>query len=206
MPPLARTTLALAALSLLALQTARGATIKFAGVEIEGAKNVAFVCDGSRWMKNKIEDLQIELAAAVDTLAADQQVSIVFFADDKPYGPNDGRPLPATDENKKKLKDWLSHVELGDAPTPMPGITRAFEGKPDTVIFVTEGQFENFDEIESHVAKLNAAKAAKVYPVGFFRSEKEDDSATFARFMKKLAEDYGGKFHAVYVDELKRAR
>ena len=56
------------------------------------------------------------------------------------------------------------------------------------------------------MAKLNAGRAAKVYPLGFFRSEKEDDSASFARFMKKLAEDNGGTFKALYVDELKRAR
>src|SRR5215203_6192690 len=73
--------------------------VEFLGVKVEG-KNIAFVCDGSRWMKNKVDDLAEELGKAVEALAADQQVSITYFADDKAYGPNDAKPLAATAENK----------------------------------------------------------------------------------------------------------
>jgi hypothetical protein len=180
--------------------------IEFAGVKIPAGKTIAFVCDGSRWQKNKIEDLADDLLDAVESLMPEQQVSIIFFADDKAYGPNDGKPLPATDDNKRLIKDWLKRVELGDAPTPIAGLKRAFDVKPDTIVFITDGQFKNYDEVIERVATLNREHAAKVWPVGYFRTVKEDDSADFMRFMKKLAADNGGENHEVYVDELGRRR
>src|SRR4051812_16985842 len=106
--------------------------LKFGKVKLETGNNIAFVCDGSRWQKDKIDDLAGELNATVQSLAPDQRVAILFFADDKVFGPNDGRPLPATDENKQAIRSWLRRVKLGREPTPLVGMNQAFEAKPDT--------------------------------------------------------------------------
>lgn len=188
---------------LLAAAGASAEPARFLDVKVEG-KNVAFVCDGSRWMKNKIDDLAEELNKTIDALAPEQSVSVVFFADDKAYGPNDAKPLPATKENKQKLKDWLAHVELGDKCTPIAGLERAFESKPDAVFFVTEGQFDNRDEVASKVDALNTKHATPVHAIPFFKNDKEDASRSFYTFMKKLAEDNHGELKVVYVDELRR--
>src|SRR3954469_2186638 len=108
--------------------------IKLAKVKIEAGKNIAFVCDGSRWQKDKIDDLADELNVTIQSLAPDVQVAILFFADDKVFGPNQGRPLPATDENKNAIHSWLRRVKLGREPTPLAGINQAFQAKPDTVV------------------------------------------------------------------------
>jgi hypothetical protein len=179
--------------------------VKFGGMEIEG-KSIAFVCDGSRWTKNKLKELIDELAGTVESMTPDQQFAVIFFADDKTSGPNDGRPLPATEDNKRRLRDWLRGIQLGDKPTPIPGLTRAFEGKPDTVVFITDGEFDDYNGVAEHVATLNAKRGVRVHAVGFFATEDEDDSRSFVRFMKSLAERNGGRFKAVYADELKRVR
>jgi hypothetical protein len=191
---------------LLTPQRASAGQVSFAGLEID-AKSVVFVCDGSRWSKNKIEDLEDELTKSIDAMSSEQQVSVIFFADDRAYGPADGKLLPATDDNKRTLKDWLKHVDLGDRPTPIAGFARAFASKPEAIVLVTDGKFaDDYDDVAKDVAKRNAGRAVHVHAVGFFRTEKEDDSRRFVDFMKKLAEDNGGQFKEAYVDELRRKR
>jgi hypothetical protein len=177
--------------------------VRFADVDID-AKAIAFVCDGSRWTRAKVEGLAEALAVAVDAMRPDQHFAVIFFADEKASGFEDGKPVAATDENKRKLRDWLRDVELGDKSTPAVGLTRAFEAKPEAVVFISSGEFEDFDGVEAHVAKLNTDKAVRVHAIGFFRNEKEDDSRPFVTFMQKLAEQNGGQFKTVYADELKR--
>src|SRR5215203_470490 len=84
--------------------------VRFADVDID-AKAIAFVCDGSRWTKNKIDELTDEIARSIDSMQADQQFAVIFFADDKASGFEDGKPVAATDENKRKLRDWLKDVD-----------------------------------------------------------------------------------------------
>ena len=179
--------------------------VNFGGLEIEG-KSIAFVCDGSRWTKNKLDELRDELVKAIGAMTPDKQFAVIFFADDKATGPNDGKLLPATDDNKRILRDWLDAFQLGDKPTPIPGLDRAFESKPDALLFLSDGEFDDYDGIEAHLAKLNAEREVRVHAVGYFADEAEDDSRSFVRFMKSLAERNGGRFKAVYADELKRAR
>ena len=177
--------------------------VNFAKVKFEAGKNIAFVCDGSRWQKDKIDDLAGELNVTIQSLPPDVQVAILFFADDKVFGPNQGRPLPATDENKAAIRSWLRRVKLGREPTPLAGLDEAFKFKPETVVFISDGEFRTFAEVRDRVAELNKAKAAKLQTIGFFATADQDDSMSFVRFMKQLAEDNGGKYHAVYADELK---
>jgi hypothetical protein len=177
--------------------------LNFAKVKLAAGKHIAFVCDGSRWQKDKIDDLADELAVTVQALSADQQVAILFFADGKVFGPSDGRPVPATEENKNAIRSWLRRVKLGREPTPLAGINQAFEAKPDTVVFISDGQFRTFAEVRDRVAVLNRDKAVKLHTIGFFATADQDDSKSFAQFMKQLADDNGGKHAAVYADELK---
>ena len=179
--------------------------VTFGGLEIEG-KSVAFVCDGSRWTKNKLEELADELAHTVGQMTADQQFVVIFFADDKTTGFNGGKLMPATDQNKDALRDWLDDLEADGEPTPLPGLTVAFEAKPESVVFITDGVFDDYDEVEAHVAKLNPERKVRVYAVGFFATAAADDSRQFMRFMRALADRNNGRSKAVYADELKRTR
>jgi hypothetical protein len=179
--------------------------LKFMGLAIEG-KTIAFVCDGSKWTKNKIDDLADELTKTIEAMQPDQRLAVIFFADDKAFGPSDGKLLVATDQNKRKAANWLEDVELGDKSTPMAGLSRAFEAKPDAVVFVSSGEFGDYDTVQTHVNALNKDHRVRVYTIGFFRSEKEDDSRPFIRLMEQLAEQHRGKSATVYADELRRKR
>jgi hypothetical protein len=178
--------------------------VRFMGVDAGVASRVAFVCDGSRWTETKDEELFAELLRAVKPLGPGQEFSVIFFADNQASGPGGGRPMPATDENKAKLKAWLSEFRLGRDSTPAAGLKLTFEGKPDAVFFATDGNFEGYDEVARLVETLNPGRAAKVYAIGYFLDEAEDDSRRFVEFMQQLAEANGGQFKLAYADELRR--
>jgi hypothetical protein len=177
--------------------------VRFAKVKLPAGKSIVFVCDGSRWQKDKIDDLADELNATVQTLTPDDTVAVMFFADDKVTGPNDAKPARATDETKAAFRSWLRRVRLGREPTPIVGLNRAFEFKPDTIVFISDGQFRNFSEVIARVAELNKDKRVTVHTIGFFATAKQDDSRSFYLFMKQLAQDNGGRYNAVYADELR---
>lgn len=177
--------------------------VRFGSLKIE-ERSVAFVVDGSRWTKNKLPELIDELGYAAGQMSADDRFAVMFFADDKVSAFADGQLVPATDANKDKLKGWLKDVRLGDAPTPKPALTKAFELRPEAVVLITDGKFKPYDDVESHVASLNADGKVHVHAVGFFSTESEDDSRSFATFMRRLADRNGGRFAVVYADELRR--
>jgi hypothetical protein len=177
--------------------------VRFGSLKIE-ERSVAFVADGSRWTKNKQIELNEELVRAIAAMPADAQFAVMFFADEQVSAFGGGALVAATDENKGKLKDWLDGVRLGDQPTPKPALTRAFGLKPERVVFITDGKFKDYDDVEAHVASLNKDAKVRVHTAGFFSTEDEDDSRSFATFMKRLAERNGGRFAVVYADELKR--
>ena len=177
--------------------------VRFMGIEAQ-ANRVAFACDASRWTETKDEELYAELLRAVEPLTPDQHFAVIFFADDKAWGPAGGKPLPATPENKQKLRDWLDAVDLGRDSTPAPGLKLAFEGKPDAVFFTSDGEFAGYDDVARLVAALNPGRATAVHAVGFFLNEDEDDSRTFVEFLRKLADDNGGQFKVAYAQEMKR--
>ena len=177
--------------------------VRFGNLQID-EPSVAFVVDGSRWTKNKQIELNEELVRTVAGMPADRQFAVIFFADDKLTSFAGGKLVPATDDNKDKLRAWLEDVELGDDPRPIPALTRAFELKPAAVVFITDGHFDDYDGVESHAASLNKDAKVRVHTVGFFKSVAQDDSRKFVEFMRRLAERNGGRSVVVYADELKK--
>lgn len=177
--------------------------VSFMGIKAE-ATRVAFVCDGSRWTDTKDEELFAELLRAIEPLVPDQHFAVIFFADDKAWGPEGGKPLAGTPENKKALREWLESVDLGRQSTPAAGLKLAFEGTPDCVFFTSDGNFERYDEVRTLVASLNRGRSVRVHTAGYFLSEEEDDSRSFVEFLKKLADDNGGQSKVAYADEMKR--
>ena len=192
-------------LAVFAGPAAAAPVVSFAGHKFE-AQRVAFACDGSRWTKNKMIELLEELNHTVEQMAADQEFAIIFFAEDAVTAFAGGKLTPATRDNKRALANWLKDIEARGASTPIPGLTRAFEAKPDAVVFTSGGMFQNYDAVESHVDTLNPKRQTTLHAVGFFKTEAEDDSRDFVKFMRRLAERNGGASRVVYADELERKR
>lgn len=179
--------------------------VEFMGLKIE-AKSIAFVCDGSRWTEDKDDELLYELKHAIDRLEPDQHVSVVFFADEKAVTFNDAKLVPATETNKQKLLNWLQEIEFAGDSTPMAGLVAALKANPDAIVFVSSGEFTNFDRIEAEVDGRNKDRRVHLHTVGYFRTEKQDDSRSFVEFMKRLAERNAGESVVAYADELRRKR
>ena len=191
--------------SLLFAGSVHAKPIEFMGLKVD-AKSVAFVCDGSRWTQDKDDELVDELSAAIDALESDQQFAVLFFADGKTQTLNDGKTVEATDTNKRKLQSWLKDIRFTGDSTPVPGIVRAFESKTESIVFVTSGEFRNFDEIEAKVDASTKDRRVRIHTVGYFRNDKADDSKPFTEFMKRLAERTDGQAVLAYADELRRKR
>jgi hypothetical protein len=179
--------------------------VEFMGLKIE-AKSIVFVCDGSRWTEDKDDELIFELRHAIDAMDSDRHMSVVFFADEKVVAFNDSKPVPASDANKQKLRVWLQDIKFAGNSTPLPGLVAALQAKPEAVVFVSSGEFKDFDRIESEIDALNKDRRIHLHTVGYFRSEKDDDSRSFVEFMKRLAERNSGTSVVAYADELRRKR
>jgi len=80
------------------------------------ASSVCFLCDNSNsYRDGRFHAVLEEVARAVEALRPDQRFFVVFFSDTAypllhPDSP--GELLPATPDNKRKLRAWLSTVEM----------------------------------------------------------------------------------------------
>ncbi|MGC4002538.1 MAG: hypothetical protein QM811_05095 [Pirellulales bacterium] len=130
----------------------------FYGVRGQG-KRFCFVVDNSASMRGyKMQNALQELVAAIDKLKETEYFYVVFFSDGAypmfwPAMEQD--MLPATDENKAKVAEWLTHVGLGPATRGLKAIRIAFDLKPDTIYLLGDGDFGDFTIAEA-VRRKNA--------------------------------------------------
>ena len=157
------------------------------------ARTVAFVCDASGSMIGSFQSLKAEVGKAVAALRPDQAFCVMFFSNDRYQDFRDGRPVAATAENKRELRRWLVDISTTGTSNPVPALERAFEGGPDLIYVVTDGDFPNNDEVLARVAGLNRGKQTRVNTVAFFPGGEEAElSESFVAVLTRLAEDHGG--------------
>ena len=89
-----------------------------------------------------------ELLQSIEQLSPDQRFYVILFSecprpmfDAKSPFP---QAIPATPENKAKLRDWLATVELGGDNFPEEALRMAFAMRPNAVFFLSDGQLPDF--------------------------------------------------------------
>ena len=153
-------------------------------------------------MIDKLSSLKNELNKTVQGLKPVQTFAVIFFRDEKALAFEDGRQVAATTENKRKLYKWLEDIGTTGTSDPIPGLEMAFRAKPQLIYILTDGDFPNNDEVINRVNNLNKDKRSRVNTVAFVTSKSDQTSESFLKFLQKLANNNGGQFRHVALDEL----
>ncbi len=160
------------------------------------ARSIAFVCDASGSMFQKMPTLKGELAKAIDGLKPVQSFSIVFFANEKFVGFDNGTLVAATSDNKAKARQWLEQVSAVGSTNPIPGLEVAFKGKPNLLYLLTDGDFPNNDAVKTKIKQLNPTKQTRVNTIAFVGGG-EEGSKSFVQLLDEIANQNGGQFRKV---------
>jgi hypothetical protein len=116
----------------------------FFGSKTKGSRFV-FVVDNSNSMGGgRFETALSELMKTVDGMSAQQSFYVIFFSDTayRLFHPKPVmRMVPATYDNKKKLRSWLGTVEMCLKTKGEEAIQTAFDLQPDVIYILGDGRF-----------------------------------------------------------------
>jgi hypothetical protein len=173
---------------------------KFMKVGMGGnVRSIAFVCDASGSMMDKMATLKQELKNTVDKLKPIQWFSVIFFADKQPQAMAQ-QLIAASPDNKRKAYDFLNTVTTAGATDPIPGLELAFRQQPQLVFLLTDGDFPDNEAVLNKVRQLNASHKVKINTIAFV-SEKDTDQA-FIKVLTDIAKENGGVFKKVSEQEV----
>lgn len=120
------------------------AAATFFGTRAQGRRFV-FVCDNSNSMgRGRFETTLDELMKAVSGMDARQSFYVIFFSDTayRMFHPDPAPTLlPATVENKERLRAWLTTVEMCLNTRGEEAIEAAFALQPDVISILGDGEF-----------------------------------------------------------------
>jgi hypothetical protein len=195
-----------------AVKTQQGAAVQtaFFGVPAVG-RRFAFILDisGSMEMNDRWGACVRQVAVAFENLTADSEMFVVLFSDHLVVPTERAEWLPATDENKQRILEWLEHINPGGGTYPKPAFDLVFSspsGKPDVIYFLTDGLFT--EPSPERLARLcsggDTGILASVKEL-FIRSDTNVpdhtvihtltlDDASGASICKKIAKATGGQY------------
>ena len=167
------------------------------------ARRIAFVCDASGSMINKMPVLKEQLSKAFMGLKPIQSFELIFFQDQKfdsfiKYSHKEAL-VAATPEAKRKAANFLQGVTTTGSTNPIPGIIAAFKTKPQLMYLLTDGDFPDNDAVLKVVTDLEKAlppnERVKINTIAFVGDG--DNEVAFLDLLKKIAKDSGGTFRHV---------
>ncbi|HVJ69734.1 MAG TPA: vWA domain-containing protein [Caulifigura sp.] len=169
----------------------------FFGRRISGEK-VVYVVDSSQSMayphpgvgKNRLGRVKLELINSIRGLTPNQKFFIVFFNDGPIPMPAD-RMVEANDANKLQFLRWTMTVPADGHTDPALALLLALRLNPDTIYFLTDGEFR--PTIVREVAVSNR-KGVKIHTIGFTQDRGET-------LLRTIAKQNGGTYTYVPPDE-----
>jgi len=164
-------------------------------------RSMAFVCDASGSMINKISLLRKELQKTIDQLKAQQAFTVIFFADEKPQTLG-ASLLMATPDNKRKAFDFLQNATTSGSTDPIPGLRAAFQQSPQLIILLTDGDFPDNKAVLDAVRSLNRDKKTRVNTIAFVNKKDESNQKEIMKLLETIAKENGGVYKRIGDDEL----
>jgi hypothetical protein len=167
------------------------------------ARTIIFVCDGTGSMMNKLPQLKLELARAVQELKPIQSFNIVFYQDNNVLK-LDGNMIPANPANKRKAQAWLEDLIAAGQTDPVPALTFALASKPELMYFLTDAaDFPDVPAVQNVFHKLHAQHPTKVNTILFVESKAEQEANKESEpLMAGIARENAGNFRWVTLDDL----
>jgi hypothetical protein len=174
----------------------------FMGIPGGNATRIAYVCDASGSMVDKMDLLKVELRKSVEGLKPVQSFSIYFFRDEVATSTGTTM-LIANPANKRKAFGMLEEVGSHGGTNPLGALKQAFAARPQLIYLLTDGDFENQgtqisnDIVVSEIKKLNAERKVKINTIAFISHGDEQE-----KVLKQIARDNGGIFKYVSTEDL----
>lgn len=161
--------------------------VKFFGQSTSGQRFV-FVIDNSNSMgKGKFETALYELELAVEQMTPRQSFYVVFFSDTA-YPLFHPEPaysfVPATSQNKAKLREWLKTVEMCLRTDALDAVQKAISLNPDVIYLLGDGAFT--DKTGTFLAGLPSGP--QIHVLGM--DVREKDAISFKAISDKFKGTY----------------
>jgi len=161
------------------------------------ALRIAYVCDASGSMMDKIDLLKIELRKAIDGLQPVQVFDVIFFQE-KDVATAARSLVVANPDNKRKAYAFLEQIAAHGSTDPIPALKLAFDQRPQLIYLLTDGDFPDNQAVLQYIQGRNGDHKVKINTIAFVGRGEE-----YEKIMKKIAQDSGGVFKYVSGDELK---
>jgi Ca-activated chloride channel family protein len=150
-------------------------------------RDAAFVIDRSGSMSGaKMAAARLALKTALHGLVAGDRFKLIAFDNETIAFGNHFSEY--TDEALSRADEWIDQIEARGGTEMLPAIKQALsgetpEGRVRSVLFITDGQAHNVDELVAAVA--NRRKEARFFTIGI-------DTAVHSSLLKRLARAGGG--------------
>lgn len=169
-----------------------------------GQRTIVFVCDGSGALISNIEQVKKMLSEVVQEVRPVDLFDIVFYQDGNVLKLSD-TPLPASVDNKQKAQDWLKNLVAAGASDPAAALTFALKLKPKLLYFLNDSADSlNAPAIQGLFQVLNADHTTRANTILLIDSKEQQEASKNAESaMKAIAQENGGVFKLVRIDELK---
>ena len=191
--------------------------VSFFDTEVDkGAKHFVFITDRTGSMVTTFDYVRLQILLSISQLDPTRQFHIVLFGNVKPVEAPARRLVPATAENKIAAVEFLQSDQI--RPTgrtvALPALRRAFEvlksagdEKDKVILLLTDGGFSGIDgagkykgksgneAVVSFLKDVNAKGNVTIHTFLFGKEERATET------MKAIADQHGGEFKAIDLDE-----
>jgi hypothetical protein len=168
---------------------------------------------GQAGTSSRFDRARYELLRSVDKLAPYQSFYVILFStttrcmfDDESPSP---ATIPATRENKQRLRQWLEAADVGGGTDPREALVVALSIAPDAIFLLSDGDFNSVSgrksplfagtpEAEQLVQQIHRGYT----PIHTFAYEDPDSK----RRMEALAEITGGEYKYIPPNEQERSK
>ena len=167
----------------------------FAGLQVVGNRIVFILdksgsMDGHNWpaLRAEIEKVLVALS--------NKQVFALFLYDDKSFFYPENGMLAADSTTIKETMDWFNRFEPMHGTNPVPSLVLAFTSlNPDTIVLMSDGMFNEPEQVLAVIAELNAEKRVRIDTVSFPGGNEDVRS-----MMQKIAAENNGTWKDYIID------
>ena len=180
----------------------------FAGLQILGSR-IVFILDKSASMggkkggllegpggaKDNWPALRAEIEKVLVALSNKQVFALFLYDDNSSFYPENGM-LAADRTTIKETMDWFNRFEPIHGTNPVPSLVLAFTSlNPDTIVLMSDGMFNEPEQVLAVIAELNAEKRVRIDTVSFPGGNEDVRS-----MMQKIAAENNGTWKDYIID------
>jgi hypothetical protein len=182
---------------------------QFMGISGDAIR-VAFVCDASGSMMDRLPILQAELKQSIDQLQPIQWFNVIYFQNGHALAADPHGLIQALPTNSARIKNLLQTVQARGSSNPLPAMELAFSQRPQVIYLLTDGDFEDVTEsitdahIIAEIRRLNPNNQVCVNTILFISDAadlQQDDARAGKAVLTRIAADNGGTFKVVVAEQ-----